>query len=152
MSNTSDAIGVNHTKPLNTGYDIQQTRDRQTESDTAALSRFTLATTDLLLSGTAIAAGAIGGPGAAMAVAQAGAGLQNTIASGAEARDGAAAGGALNTMSQVERMQSEGMASSFQLLALQQKVQDENRQFTTLSNVMRARHDTDKAAIGNIRS
>ncbi len=36
-------------------------------------------------------------------------------------------------------------------LQLQQQVQDENRNYTTLSNVMKARHDTVKSAIGNLR-
>src|SRR5690606_1369034 len=36
-------------------------------------------------------------------------------------------------------------------LKLQQQVQDENRSYTTLSNVMKARHDTVKGAIGNLR-
>ena len=39
-----------------------------------------------------------------------------------------------------------------QLLALQQQVQQENQRFTTVSNVMRAKHDTAKAAVSNIRA
>jgi hypothetical protein len=39
-----------------------------------------------------------------------------------------------------------------QLLALQEDVQQENRRFSTVSNVLRARHDTAKAAISNVRS
>ena len=38
-----------------------------------------------------------------------------------------------------------------QLLGLQEQVQQENQRFTTLSNVMRAKHDTAKAAVSNIR-
>jgi hypothetical protein len=37
------------------------------------------------------------------------------------------------------------------MLTIQQKVQQDNQQFTTLSNVMKAQHDTVKTAIGNIR-
>lgn len=40
---------------------------------------------------------------------------------------------------------------AMQLIALQQQIQDENRRFTTLSNVMKARHETAKNAIGNLR-
>jgi hypothetical protein len=36
-------------------------------------------------------------------------------------------------------------------LKLQQQISDENRQYTALSNVLKARHDTVKNAIGNIR-
>ena len=38
-----------------------------------------------------------------------------------------------------------------QTLALQTQVQNESRQFSTLSNVMKAKHDTVKNAINNIR-
>ena len=36
-------------------------------------------------------------------------------------------------------------------LQLQQQIQDENRTYSTLSNVLKARHETVKNAIGNIR-
>jgi hypothetical protein len=36
-------------------------------------------------------------------------------------------------------------------LKLQQQISDESRQYTTLSNVLKARHDMVKNAIGNIR-
>ena len=36
-------------------------------------------------------------------------------------------------------------------LQIQEKVNEENRSFTTLSNVMKAEHETVKTAIGNIR-
>jgi hypothetical protein len=49
-------------------------------------------------------------------------------------------------------MQRESQAFNLQLLALQQEVQDENRRFSTLTNVLRAKHDTAKAAVGNVRS
>lgn len=38
-----------------------------------------------------------------------------------------------------------------ELIALQQRIQEENRRFSTLSNVLKARHETAKTAIGNIR-
>ena len=38
-----------------------------------------------------------------------------------------------------------------ELLELQQRMQDENQRFTTLSNVLKAEHETAKTAIGNIR-
>ncbi len=45
------------------------------------------------------------------------------------------------------------MSQSFNLqyLGLQNQMQDENRRFTLLSNVMKTKHDTAKNAIGNIR-
>jgi hypothetical protein len=38
-----------------------------------------------------------------------------------------------------------------ELITLQQRIQEENRRFSTLSNVLKARHETAKTAIGNIR-
>ena len=52
----------------------------------------------------------------------------------------------------VEAMLSDGQASNMQLLALQQHIQQENQVFTTVSNVMRAKHDTAKAAVSNVRA
>jgi hypothetical protein len=41
--------------------------------------------------------------------------------------------------------------TQMQYIQLQQQMQDENRRYTTLSNVLKARHETAKTAIGNIR-
>lgn len=48
-------------------------------------------------------------------------------------------------------MQRESQAFNLEYLALQESMQSENRRFTTMSNLMKARHDTSKSAIGNIR-
>lgn len=40
---------------------------------------------------------------------------------------------------------------AFELLALQERIGIEQQQFTTASNVMKARHDTAKNLIGNVR-
>lgn len=40
---------------------------------------------------------------------------------------------------------------NLQYLKLQQAMQHENRQFTTVSNIMKTKHDTAKAAINNVR-
>lgn len=40
---------------------------------------------------------------------------------------------------------------SLQYLSLQQRMQGEDRQFSALSNVMKAKHDTARAAINNVR-
>ncbi len=42
-------------------------------------------------------------------------------------------------------------SSSMELLVLQQEIAMEQRSFQTVSNVMKARHDTAKAVIGNVR-
>ena len=43
------------------------------------------------------------------------------------------------------------MSYNLQYLQLQQDMQAENRQFTMMSNIMKTKHDTAKAAINNIR-
>jgi hypothetical protein len=55
-------------------------------------------------------------------------------------------------MAQMEAMQRESQVFNLQLLDLQEQVQQENRHFTTISNVLRAKHDTAKAAVSNIRA
>ena len=55
-------------------------------------------------------------------------------------------------MANMDAVMQQGQASNLQLLALQQQIQQENQRFTTVSNVMRAKHDTAKAAVSNIRA
>lgn len=48
-------------------------------------------------------------------------------------------------------MQQESREFSREYLALQQQMQADNQQFQALSNLMKARHDTARAAISNMR-
>ena len=52
-------------------------------------------------------------------------------------------------MSQLQKQQQD---ANMEYLKLQMEVQAENRQFTTLSNVLKSRHDTARAAINNLRA
>jgi hypothetical protein len=45
------------------------------------------------------------------------------------------------------QLQERDMSFNLQYLSLQQKLQDENRRFTLMSNIMKAKHDTAKNAI-----
>ncbi len=54
-------------------------------------------------------------------------------------------------MQETRRMQELNQSFNLQYLNLQQNMQSENRQFTTLSNVMKTKHDTAKNAINNVR-
>ena len=54
-------------------------------------------------------------------------------------------------MNQTKDMQEMQMSFSLQYLQLQNKMQNENRQYTTVSNVMKTKHDTAKATINNVR-
>ncbi len=49
-------------------------------------------------------------------------------------------------------MQEESQAFNMQYLQLQTQLQSDNRNFSTLSNLMKARHDTAKAAINNMHA
>ena len=48
-------------------------------------------------------------------------------------------------------MQDMNQTFNLQYLQLQQEMQGENRKFTTLSNVLKTKHDTAKATINNVR-
>jgi hypothetical protein len=85
----------------------------------------------------AVATGAAPGAGSAAAVAATG---------------GQAAGGSdTDALSAARSLQAESQAFNAQYLQLQEAMQRENREFTALSNVMKVKHDTARAAIGNIQ-
>ena len=50
-----------------------------------------------------------------------------------------------------EEMQEMSQSFNLQYLSLQQNMQDENRRFTLVSNIMKTKHDTAKNAINNVR-
>jgi hypothetical protein len=54
-------------------------------------------------------------------------------------------------MNQTKKLQEMQQSFNLQYLALQEKMQGENRQFSTISNVLKTKHDTAKNAINNVR-
>lgn len=64
---------------------------------------------------------------------------------------GSGVGASLDSGGNIETALQQSQEMNLQMLAIQQRVQQDNQQFTTLSNVMKAQHDTVKTAIGNIR-
>jgi hypothetical protein len=54
-------------------------------------------------------------------------------------------------MNQTKDMQEMMQSFNLQYLQLQEKMQGENRSFSTVSNVMKTKHDTAKASINNVR-
>jgi hypothetical protein len=50
-----------------------------------------------------------------------------------------------------QKMQEMQMSFNLQYLMLQNKISQENRQFSMLSNIMKNKHDTAKNSINNIR-
>jgi len=54
----------------------------------------------------------------------------------------------LQALKQLDRM---NQSFNMQYLGLQQKMQDESRRFTLLSNIMKTKHDSAKNSISNVR-
>jgi hypothetical protein len=144
--------------------EIDTTRGRQTERPSAPFRSVLAGGVSVLMTGAEVATHVVGGPVLAAAVHDARVGATNAIAGAGLAGAGgslpaapamagaAAATGGNPEMTSMEALMQSGQASNLQLLALQQQVQQENQQFTTVSNVMRAKHDTAKAAVSNIRA
>lgn len=59
--------------------------------------------------------------------------------------------GGLDPMNATQSMEEMDQSLNLQFLQLQQDMQADNRKFTTISNVMKTKHDTAKNAINNIR-
>lgn len=55
-------------------------------------------------------------------------------------------------MEQMFEMQKQSQAFNLQYLELQNELQEDNRRFSTLSNLMKVRHDTAKSAINNMHA
>ncbi len=145
---------------------VENTRDRQTQRPATPFRDVLAGGIGILMTGAEAATTVVGGPVLAAAVRGARADVVGSVgATGPEAAlasgaAGAASAGAtaaiggspLSEMGSMQAMQRESQAFNLQLINLQEDIQKESRQFTTVSNVMRAKHDTAKAAIGNIRS
>jgi hypothetical protein len=111
----------------------------------------------------AVAAPFVPGGAVVTAAVQSGAqamGSGSTSATGAESLPGTGPGltgttdGSSSTqsmMSEAAKMQEMQMSFSMQYLTLQEKMQNENRQYTTVSNVLKTKHDTVKNSINNVR-
>jgi hypothetical protein len=146
-----------------TRLEIDASRPRQTERATTPFRTVLSGGVSVLMTGAEVATHVVAGPVLAAAVHDARVGATNAIggstgalpagAAGATAALPAAAGATTDpAMTKVDAMMDQGQMSNYQLLALQQQIQQENQQFTAVSNVLRAKHDTAKAAVSNIRA
>jgi hypothetical protein len=81
---------------------------------------------------------------------QGGASPYMTGAGTAPTAAGSAPAGEADVMASARALQAESAAFNAQYLQLQEAMQRENREYTALSNVMKVKHDTARAAIGNI--
>lgn len=98
----------------------------------------------VLLDGVERAAGSL--PGGTVVTAATSA---LTSSGGAASSLGSSSG--IGSAGSVDDALSRSAMQQMELLELQQRMQDENQRFTTLSNVLKAEHETAKTAIGNIR-
>ncbi|MFT5355936.1 MAG: hypothetical protein ACI9KE_003157 [Polyangiales bacterium] len=99
-----------------------------------------------VLDGVEQAAGLVPGGGAVAAAIRAG-----QRAQGAAGNAGISGAGTAPTASGPESVLAGSQAQAMELLEMQQQISMEQRQFQTVSNVMKARHDTAKAVIQNVR-
>lgn len=101
----------------------------------------------LLAAGARVATRIIGGPFLAAGMTGANSSLPGVGSSGVGGTSGT--GGIQDPL---QSLQNQRMSDDLKLLALQDQIQRDNRQIALVSNVMKARHDTAKSAISNIRS
>jgi hypothetical protein len=148
--------------------DVQSTRPRQTEPTVSPFREVLAGGVSVLMGGAAVATHVIGAPRLAAAISGAESRATNAIVGAPGARGlggtstppggpiGRALAGAAGSdgadIASMQAMQRESQAFNMKLLGLQEQVQQDSQRFSTLSNVMRAKHDTAKAAVSNIRS
>jgi len=126
--------------------ELESTRPRATPRPASARFRDTLEQgADVVLAGVESAAGFIPGGGGVSAavrgVRESGGGVDEAAA------PSSAAEGSAGSADMVSRAHDDTM----ELLELQQRISMEQRQYMITSNVMKARHDTAKQVIGNVR-
>ena len=141
---------------------VAPARVRQTEPAPTPFRSVLAGGTSALLTGAEVASRVLAGPVLAAAVHQASSGVRAGVVDGIAAGATGRAPGSVTVaatapgstgdsyLDNVREMQRESQLFNVQLLQLQEEVQAENRRFTTLSNVCRARHDTASACVKNI--
>jgi hypothetical protein len=141
---------------------VTVTRARQTEPPASPFRDILAGGVSVLMSGARIATHVLGVPSLAAAIHDSRVGAAVPRAAMAASGPGVAAAGGTplaatmaegggSDMAAMQAMQRESQVFNLQLLELQEQIQQENRRFTTVSNVLRAKHDTAKAAVSNIR-
>ena len=146
----------------NTRIQMDATRPRQTAKPTDRFTEVLRTGADVLLAGAGAATGLVGGPLLSAAIGAARAGLARAGTSGNTVRSGtsplgttpASPSGTSSGTSDMEAMrqiQREGQEANLTYLRLQTEMQQENRRFSVASNVLKAKHDTARAAINNVR-
>jgi hypothetical protein len=149
---------------------VQPTLPRQTERPASNFRDVLLTGADVLLAGAGIAGGLFGGPvlSAAIGAVREGVARARTPASGTPisgtssggttagslSSSGASGSSGTSGTSELEAMkelQREGQKANLVYLQLQEQVAQDNRRYSTASNLLKARHDTARSAISNLR-
>jgi hypothetical protein len=128
---------------------IDTTRVRQTPRIPSSFKQVLHGSAQVLMSGAAAATRVVGLPTMSAAITRAR--LNRSLDPSAPALGGAS-GGSTAGGGPLKSLLDKHQSDELKLLELQSKIQAHNRQVTMVSNVMKARHDTAKAAISNMRS
>jgi hypothetical protein len=160
MANDTNPIRTTDQAPTaawQSAVSVTVTRPRQTEAPPSPFRDILAGGVTVLMSGARIATHVLGVPSLAAAVQDArvggggGGGATPRAATTATAAAMTEGSGSGSDIAAMQAMQRESQVFNLQLLELQEQIQQENRRFTTVSNVLRAKHDTAKAAVSNIR-
>jgi hypothetical protein len=113
--------------------------------DTASLTSYGAPNSSMLVAGNSLSTGALGATGSVSS--------GGSVTGGGTTVAGLAASGNADAVLQQNAAQMQEMNQSFNLqyLMLQENMQQEQRQFSLLSNIMKTRHDGAKNAINNVR-
>ncbi|MCA9664677.1 MAG: hypothetical protein KC503_03785 [Myxococcales bacterium] len=128
---------------------IDTTRVRQTPRIPSTFKQVLAGGAQVLISGAAAATKVIGLPSMSAAISSAR--LSRNLDPSAPALGGSGTSGSTST-DPMKSLLDQHQSDELKLLKLQSEIQAHNRQITMVSNVMKARHDTAKAAISNMRS
>jgi hypothetical protein len=151
--------------PAQTSVQVETTRTRSASPPPATpFSEVLKGGANAVMAGAEVAGGVVGGPVVAAAIRQARSSVADSSGGGVGGGGGGGGGSVIDQAGNVVNappggefqamyaMQRQSQQFNLELLKLQEDVQQENRRFTTLSNVVRAAHDTSKSAIGNVRA
>lgn len=61
-------------------------------------------------------------------------------------------GGSGANMADMQTMMNNQMQQSMQLLSVQNRVQSQSQEFSTMSNLLKAKHDSEMSAVNNFKS
>jgi predicted lipid-binding transport protein (Tim44 family) len=79
-------------------------------------------------------------------------GALNIVAPGLGSVIGGAIGGGGASAADMQTMMNNQMRQSMQLLSVQNRVQSQSQEFTTMSNLLKSKHDSEMSAVNNFKS